>query len=278
MSLEQLMENPYAWLFLSLLSIFGIAFSIYTWIANKEKKKISYYIDSYEIVRAGKNVIPEFEILYSGQPISDLTVSRFAIWNSGNRVLNSSDIVDTKPLSIMSDDGGPDILAASVIKCSEESNDFMVTKKDAHCVEIKFDYVDKQDGVIIQILHTGSVNNITVSGLIKGGKKLKNVEKHSSTIKNKKALKISATVVLGVEMLLMMIMTMISIFVKGGLIEEEAFAEFMKSTPKLNPVIEEIILGALCVIVFITYYQFIKSIFYLNIPSDLRDSIEYKRQ
>lgn len=277
MSLEQLMENPYAWLVLSLISVFGILFSIFTWIANKEKKKISYYIDSYKIVRAGKNVIPEFEILYSGQPICDLTVSRFAIWNSGNRVLNSSDIVDTKPISIMSDDSGPDILAASVIKCSEESDAFIVTKKSNHCAEIKFDYVDKQDGVVIQILHTGSVNNITVSGLIKGGKKLKNVEKHSPRIKNKKVLKILAAVMISVEMALLLIMTAISVLEKSGLMEEE-FAEFMQSTPKLNPVIEEIFLVALCIITFITYYQFIKSIFYLNIPSDLRDSIEYKKQ
>ena len=39
MSLEQLMENPYAWLVLSLISVFGILFSIFTWIANKEKRK-----------------------------------------------------------------------------------------------------------------------------------------------------------------------------------------------------------------------------------------------
>ena len=275
MSLEQLMENPYAWLVLSLISVFGIFFSIYTWIANKEKKQISYMINTYEIVRAGKNVIPEFEISYSGQIIDDLTVTRFAIWNSGNRLLNSNDIVDTKPLSIASNDDGPNILNASIIKRSEESNKFIVDKKSSHCAEIKFDYMDKQDGIIVQILHTGSAKDISLSGLIKGGKKLKNAEKRITGIKNKKVAKVINTVMISIQMLFILAMTLAFTFEQFGLIQDEAFSKFMQSDPKWNPFVSAAIVYVLCIIATIMYYQLLKRVFHLNIPSTLRDSIEY---
>ena len=190
MNLEELMDNPYAWLILSVCTVFSVIYAIYAGVKGKEKKEISYIVNTHEIVQAGKNMIPEFQISYRGQTIDDLTVTRFAIWNSGNRLLNSNDIVDTKPLSITSNDDGPHILDASIIKRSEESNKFTIDKKSAHCAELQFDYIDKQDGIIVQILHTGSAKNISLSTLIKGGKKLKNVEKRTTVIKNKKVFKI----------------------------------------------------------------------------------------
>lgn len=275
MNLEQLQENPYAWLILSLISVFGIFFSIYTWIANKEKKQISYMINTYEIVRAGKNVIPEFEISYRGKIIDDLTVTRFAIWNSGNRLLNSNDIVDTRPLSITSNDDGPDILDASIIKRSEESNKFIVDKKNSHCAELKFDYMDKQEGIIVQILHTGSAKDISLSTLIKGGKKLKNVEKQTTVIKDKKVFKVISTVLISIQMLFLLTITLAFTFEQFGLIQDESFSEFMRADSKLNPFVSAAIVDVLCVIATIMYYRLLKKVFHLNIPSTLRDSIEY---
>ena len=104
LNLEELMTNPYAWLILAVCTIFGAIYSFYASAKGKEKKEISYTINTYEIVRSGKNIIPEFEVLYRRKPVSNLTVSRIVIWNSGNRMLKSEDIVDVKPLSIISND------------------------------------------------------------------------------------------------------------------------------------------------------------------------------
>lgn len=275
MNLEELMDNPYAWLILSVCTVFSVIYAIYAGVKGKEKKEISYIVNTHEIVQAGKNMIPEFQISYRGQTIDDLTVTRFAIWNSGNRLLNSNDIVDTKPLSITSNDDGPDILDASIIKRSEESNKFTIDKKSAHCAELQFDYIDKQDGIIVQILHTGSAKNISLSTLIKGGKKLKNVEKRTTVIKNKKVFKIISTVLTGIEMLFLLTITMAIIFERFGLIQDEAFSKFMQSDPKWNPFVLVAIMDVLCVIATMMYFRLLKKLFHLNVPSSLRDSIEY---
>lgn len=275
MNLEELMGNPYAWLILSVCTVFSVIYAIYAGVKGKEKKEISYIVNTHEIVQAGKNMIPEFQISYRGQTIDDLTVTRFAIWNSGNRLLNSNDIVDTKPLSITSNDDGPDILDASIIKRSEESNKFTIDKKSAHCAELQFDYIDKQDGIIVQILHTGSAKNISLSTLIKGGKKLKNVEKRTTVIKNKKVFKIISTVLTGIEMLFLLTITMAITFERFGLIQDEAFSKFMQSDPKWNPFVLVAIMDVLCVIATMMYFRLLKKLFHLNVPSSLRDSIEY---
>lgn len=277
MNLEELMDNPYAWLILSVCTVFSVIYAIYAGIKGKEKKEISYIVDTYEIVRAGKNMIPEFQISYRGQTIDDLTVTRFAIWNSGNRLLNSNDIVDTKPLSITSNDDGPDILDASIIKRSEESNKFSIDKKSAHCAELQFDYIDKQDGIIVQILHTGSAKDISLSGLIKGGQKLKNAEKQIPDIKNKKAFKVISIVLTGIEMLLLLTITLGITFKQLGIIQDEAFSKFMQSDPKLNPFVLVAIMDVLCVIATMMYFWLLKRLFHLNVPSALRDSIEYNK-
>lgn len=275
MNLEELMDNPYAWLILSVCTVFSVIYAIYAGVKGKEKKEISYIVNTYEIVRAGKNMIPEFQISYRGQTIDDLTVTRFAIWNSGNRLLNSNDIVDTKPLSITSNDDGPYILDASIIKRSEESNKFTIDKKSAHCAELQFDYMDKQDGIIVQILHTGSAKDISLLGLIKGGKKLKNAEKRITVIKNKKISKVISTVLISIQMLFLLTITLAFTFEQFGLIQDEAFSEFMQLNPKWNPFVSAVIVDVLCVIATIMYYQLLKRVFHLNIPSALRDSIEY---
>lgn len=54
MNLEELMDNPYAWLILSVCTIFSVIYAIYAGVKGKEKKEISYIVNTYEIVRAGK--------------------------------------------------------------------------------------------------------------------------------------------------------------------------------------------------------------------------------
>lgn len=281
MSLEQLMENPYAWLILSVCSILSFAYAIYMGVRGKEKKEISYIVNTYEIVRAGQNMIPEFQMSYRGHAIDDLTVTRFAMWNSGNRLLNSNDIVDTKPLSIISDDDGPDILDVSIIKQSEESNKFIVDKKDHHSAELKFDYMDKRDGIILQVLHTGSANDLVINGKIKGGKKLKNIEKKHLIIKNKKLAKtfdVASLCVSGFALLAIALGVTLEYFgffnwIPGGSVLKEIVNGLSK--PISSSLAAVVTIDIMTLIATFLCYRIFKDTFHLGIPSALRDKMEY---
>lgn len=180
--LEKLMNNPYAWLFLSALSIFSVVFGIYTWYASKQRKEISMHYVSDVLVKAGKQQVKNLEILYNGKPIADLTSTKFYIWNSGNQVLYNSDIVSSRPLSICADNATC-ILDTQILKVSDSTNAFCVFSQNANSARFDFDYVEPGAGILVQVLHTGESINLRVDCKIKGGKEVKDC---TPTSKNRK--------------------------------------------------------------------------------------------
>lgn len=276
MNLEQLMGNPYAWLFLSFCTIFSVIYAVYMGIKSKEKKQISYSMTTNEIVRSGKDIIPGFQISYCNQTISNLTITRFAIWNSGNRLLNLTDIVETMPLSITSKENGAEILDASIIKYSEKSNKFSVNKKNSHCVEISFDYMDTQEGIILQILHTGSANDIYFTGKIKGGKKLKNIGNDCFLFKQIETKKELSGLIIASGFIACFSMLIVHFLYFIGIIPDTVIEESIVFNANANPSLFLTIMDVLSLIIASMCYMLLKRDFHLNIPSTLRDSVEYK--
>lgn len=174
--LSELMSNPFAWFLLSLCTIFSVMFAIYTWIVGNKKKEISVDYFSNEIIRQGKQPIPKLEIKFEDKIIQELSSTIFYIWNSGNDIINRQDMVVTKGLKIGS--AKSQILDAQIIKQSDESNAFNISKCTSEIVEIEYDYIDSGEGVKLQILHTGSGNELFVEGKIKGGKAMRNCANH----------------------------------------------------------------------------------------------------
>lgn len=170
--LERLMNNPVAWLILSLISVVSFVFGIYTWITGKRRKEISVSDISYVIIKAGKSQVPKLDVIYDGVSIDNLTVTKFYIWNSGNDVINASDIVESKKLSIHSSNDAY-ILDAQVLNVVDPSNKMCIVSVDPDRVIIDFDYIDQGEGCLIQLLHAGSAEELHFSCKIKGGRKVR---------------------------------------------------------------------------------------------------------
>ena len=166
--LEYLMGNPIAWAILSLLSVFSTVFAIYTWIAGKKRKQFSVSCRSNEIIIAGKSNIDRLQIRYDDQDISDLSCTKFYVWNSGNTVLNASDIVSSRPICIKNT-GSAIILNAEIVRVSDETNNFVIKSSTEQAVEVSFDYVDHGEGFVMQILHSGDSKDLEMDCKIKGG-------------------------------------------------------------------------------------------------------------
>lgn len=173
MIFNNLKENPYLWIITTLLGLIAAIISIYTWFDRKKKKEISYYKNSYKIIDIGQVLTSSLKLLYKEKEIKDLVITKYAIWNSGDEVLNSSDIVVSKPLQINIDNEDAKILDAKIIQRTDECNNFLIEEQEEKYIKIKFDYIDLKDGIVIQIIHTGEKNILGVDCKIKGGKKIK---------------------------------------------------------------------------------------------------------
>lgn len=96
----------------------------------------------------------EIEVTYSGEAVTNLTVTNVVFWNAGREPIRSQDIPPHEPLSIQPRDGIR-ILDAEVTQRNNPANDLRSNLVDSNCIILSFDYLDKDEGCVIQIFHTG---------------------------------------------------------------------------------------------------------------------------
>ena len=177
--LEKLMDSPIAWAILAIIAIVSFVYAIICQQKNKEKKEFSFCLKSNHLIRGKRTKFEKLSITYDGQQIEDLCVSKFTIWNSGNRTLNRTDMVESKELTISVADECR-VLDVELIACSDETNGFSVRIENEHTVKVLFEYADKKEGAVIQIIHTGNDEDIQIDCKIKGGEPIKNVVNDSA--------------------------------------------------------------------------------------------------
>ena len=169
---EALMGNPYAWVVLSLCTIISVPLGIYSTIKAMRHKEISFLLISNSIVRSRKKLDPQIKFTFDDNEIHNLTASKIALWNSGNEVINENDIVEDKELTIEVSQEAQ-MLSAEIIGVSDETNKFTVDKIDSQRAKVLFKYSEKNEGAVLQLLHTGSPDDIKIYCKIKGGKPIK---------------------------------------------------------------------------------------------------------
>src|SRR5438093_359171 len=106
--------HPFVVAICALLTLFGVPFSIYTYLESRKEKEPRYAMTSTNLVGHLPSRYQSLRILYEGKPISNFTVTKLAFWNSGKETIRDADIPDTDPLRIRSK-AGCEILGASLI-------------------------------------------------------------------------------------------------------------------------------------------------------------------
>jgi cell division protein FtsW (lipid II flippase) len=174
LAVDYIGSNPQLTILSVIVAVVSVAVSVIIYLKSKREKVPKYSIKSYNIIKDFVNIFEALEVSYAGQTIKNLTVSKIVFWNAGRETIDKDDIVAADPITI-STKGDYKILDQKIISINNETNKFSVKKSDGHSkVELEFEYVDKNDGAVIQIIHTGySSKNIEIHGRIKGAGKLK---------------------------------------------------------------------------------------------------------
>jgi predicted ATP-dependent endonuclease of OLD family len=165
---------------LSILAfIIGVIGVLYTIVSKKEKSPC-YDITSNNIIRDFMGVFKQLEINYSNQEIKNFTVTKIVFWNKGRETIDKEDVVNADPISIHIKDGY-NILDHDIIGKNEKTNNFSLSESsDKSSINIDFDYIDKNNGIVIQILHTGkSSEDIEFCGRMKGIGKTKRYDSNT---------------------------------------------------------------------------------------------------
>lgn len=169
--LSNISGNPYFNLLSIIAGVIGVVtlpLSIYLYLRQKRERKPRFDHRSYEIIENLSSKITGIDVTYGGNSIPNLTITKIAFWNVGRETITTSDIPEKEPLGVRFDEG-TEILDSSVVYQSTEANNFSITSaKGLNECEIGFDYIDCDDYVIFQILHSGGTANIDFAGRVKG--------------------------------------------------------------------------------------------------------------
>lgn len=108
------------------------------------------------------------KILFNDVDVPRVVVTRLAVWNIGNTVVDGSQLATSAPLALALE-AGASILDAQVVKKTNDANKCRLrVAEDRSRAFIEFDYLNEQDGALFQVTHTGAQNTAKLTGSIKG--------------------------------------------------------------------------------------------------------------
>ncbi|WDO14531.1 hypothetical protein MH928_07495 [Flavobacterium sp. WW92] len=212
-------NEEYLNLFAFIIGLAGFILAFVFYFKAKNIKKVNYFIHSFNLINEDISSLEGLEVIYKGKKFKNLTISKIAIWNSGNITIDKSDIVELDKLKISSVEN-VEIFDVEILSQVESTNNFIIDKNE-NFIEIVFDYIDPNQGCSIKIYHTGEgSSDILIDGKIKGAGQIKvlddisfimNLAVHKST--NNSLLSISMMfIIFKIGWILYLVMTIVSLF------------------------------------------------------------------
>ena len=150
--------------------LIGVLIAGWIYIKSRKTDNLSFQMSALRLIGRDENNLPnEVRVTFKGKMVERLTKTTLVIWNGGTKTIDGKDVVETDPLSATFDEKDK-ILSYKILKCTRKVNNFTITpdKINPHKLRFEFSYLDRKDGVVIEMLHDSEAKYPTVSGTIKG--------------------------------------------------------------------------------------------------------------
>jgi len=171
--LRLLENNPWLNLVFLALAVISVIVSIVFYVRSKKEKKPVFNKNSFNLVKNNVSKLEGMKITFMDTEIDNLTTTKVAIWNKGKETINIKDMASLDPIRILIDKKYI-ILQAKIIFTVNDVNNFSISLTDKNIININFDYFHTNEGIVIQLYHTGSSSDdIQILGTIKGVGNLK---------------------------------------------------------------------------------------------------------
>lgn len=156
-----------------LLAILGLVFTIYFYFKSKKSRNPTYIVRTINLIKENAQKIDTVSILYSGEKVKNLSISKIALWNDGKETIDSKDVALNNLVKIKIKDEF-EFLDSEILYQKNKANDFKIQlSPDNKSISISFDYFDFEEGIVIQLFHTGNTSDdIFIDGTIKSVKKI----------------------------------------------------------------------------------------------------------
>lgn len=160
-------QNPWFTLTGWIFGLVGLVVGIYFGVKGNHKKQLTCTIVKCDhLISKGRKIIPKLRLFFEDKEIEDIAITSCVIWNTGTETIDGSDVVSENTIKITAEDNCR-ILDARILATNKTTNNFRLMELSDSAFEVKFDYVDKNQGAKIQIVHEGK--SVAFRCEIKGG-------------------------------------------------------------------------------------------------------------
>jgi len=169
--LNSILGSPWARLVTLILAIIGPLLAIFFYSKGRKERLPCYDTLGFNLVKSFKGRFEALQVLYDGRLVHDLTVTRVILWNAGRETIRAEDVAGNDPIAIRPTTQCV-ILDAKVVQKNNLASQFEVDLRNSNVI-CRFEYLDKDEGAVIQIVHTGGgAHLIEVGGSVKGAGRL----------------------------------------------------------------------------------------------------------
>ncbi|EDX70090.1 conserved hypothetical protein [Bacillus cereus NVH0597-99] len=153
----------------SLIGVIGILIAIVTYRKSKIGQRLVYQSSATKIIGKNRNTPEEIQIYFRGNEVPRVIKTSLVIWNSGNETIKSSHITKEDPLRIQIEQS-ESIISYRILKETRRTNKVDLVLDKENELLFNFDYLDPNDGVRVEILHTDDKNPVVFKGTVIGMK------------------------------------------------------------------------------------------------------------
>jgi hypothetical protein len=151
-----------------IIGIAGIALSAFFYVRSKERPTPVSRSASIPLIGGESPLLPsDVEILYRGSKVQSLSKAYVALWNAGRGTLLESSVVAEDPITFKIEDLNAKVLSARIVRKTREVDKAELMYNESG-VRVSFDFFDPQDGIILEVIHTGVNSYLTCTGTIRG--------------------------------------------------------------------------------------------------------------
>jgi len=173
------LADPLSLLITIVVSIF-LAIIIYQ--LSKKEKDLVYDCIKIPIASAKIKINEKLKIYYGGSEINSLAITKISLCNRGLDTIHFKDISEADQIRVKLDGTDVSLLDAELIYENRKINNFSLQViKEENITVVNFDFLDKNDGAVIQLLHTDSHDIETILNGTVIGNKRKEIQKYNES-------------------------------------------------------------------------------------------------
>lgn len=158
----------------AVIAIFSYVGSVVRGGKSDSKKVFSTRYSTNKLVRKASANYSKISVLYDGKSIEDVSITKYAIWNSGNLVISKDDIPPGGEIRVIVNDTNSILLDVNITSVTNDVNAFSVKSINEKEAIICFEYANPNDGALIEVLHTGKSSVTSIKCDIIGSKGIDN--------------------------------------------------------------------------------------------------------